>query len=766
MQGQFAERYMQGLMSLFSKSSLFLNNYVQEAKALEEFYTDKHKLPSKIHLNEEENAAYDANRLEYICRALDFICKWHLSGKPKIEGLSEIEQEAYEVWGVLHNCRLLIEHIGFTIYHLSGALRAKYKHLLGPKPFIWETFEQLGGLMKVAPKEWMAFIIRDMPGEIAQRFINESQEKEKIVEAAIQTIIDVDIPKLRDLFLQIQNCEFGGIHDSKVSPVNLIAIKALVGRILDTETLDQLLKYADNHCNRAPHRDILDQAKRKAKDGQLYMIEFKDEDKRFEREINLSTKIGRHAALRRLEKIGELLTGKNFSSFLKYLDTSIDWQAFITVRDVIAHQDVGANKAKVDLLLENKDQFLAILHDEMTFLFKKLCGLIVKRDESLPKFNVDDIDGFWQQIYQYERNKHQQAVNKSKNRVSKEDTAQFIKILKQHDVSAEIQCKWLQVFNGKAAIPEGKERGELLRSLPSRKQYPELYEQCKQIADQAFGIKINKISKEMQMQQEQEEAKKREEERELNFVGFEHLRTLAKSWASKSSSLPTLTGEQRVDAAIAALENIKEFMEQDEFVCANFNFASLKDWENAQQQDQAMNFFARLLSKPEFNDAIEYNAAQLLQHLDTIRDFPEAQNSRCRFLEHDYEAMRYLRNWAEHGNALFDKEDYHPEQEPSLLSDLQKKIGPIMITLIFELLPVLKLIKQKVAFRQVSRSINTLVNVQLQEAFHRQPGTSTDQNFDDAQILNRINNLCFWHFQRGLTQTSTEPTSKVQIVDL
>ena len=122
-------------------------SYLKKIEHLNKFYLDKSQLPAKTNLSDEENTRFDANRLQFICEALDFLCAYHITGKtPLVAKLSASEHQLFEGM-VLQNCRYLIEHIAFTIFHLSGRLRKKYKSLLLPKPFSWETFEQLGGLM-------------------------------------------------------------------------------------------------------------------------------------------------------------------------------------------------------------------------------------------------------------------------------------------------------------------------------------------------------------------------------------------------------------------------------------------------------------------------------------------------------------------------------------------------------------------------------------------------------------------------------------------
>lgn len=242
----------------------------------------------------------------------------------------------------------------------------------------------------------------------------------------------------------------------------------------------------------------------------------------------------------------------------------------------------------------------------------------------------------------------------------------------------------------------------MLKYLPSKKEDKKLYDKCKNIADKIMNPRTDLSDREQMRKQKQELTKQREEEQEKNFKGLCNLRALAKSFDSKNFTGVGLRRGQRIEAAIEALENIKVFMEQEEFVKANFNFSSIKEWEKEQNQETIANFLVRLITNPEFNEVIEYNASQLLQHLDTIRKFPEAKG--CQYLDQDYDTLRYLRNYVEHGNPLLDKEEYEPGKEQSLLPARQKKVPPIMITLIFKLLPNLKKIREEVDHNDIIKS--------------------------------------------------------------
>jgi hypothetical protein len=216
--------------------------YTKQLKFLDDLYKDDSKLPGKIDFSDAENSKYDLFRLKYINEVLDFLMNYYLPGKSPIIGvLNQVESEIFEGMKLL-NVRRLIEHMASTIFHLSGALRAKYKHLLMPAPFTWETFEQLGGIMIPAPPIWQYFLVGGISGEKIKRFVDEINAVELVVEIAIPTILQNDVPILKELFLHIYSCEKSSqISQPKFLPVHLIGIKALTRRVFDIENLNKLL---------------------------------------------------------------------------------------------------------------------------------------------------------------------------------------------------------------------------------------------------------------------------------------------------------------------------------------------------------------------------------------------------------------------------------------------------------------------------------------------------------------------------------------------
>lgn len=696
-----------------------------------ENYKKTHPLPSKVNLDETRNRAFDQDRISYILQACNFLLSYYVSGKSplKIQLHDPIEKELEEGITLL-NVRRILTHIAEAIFNLSGTLRARYKDLLGPAPFTWVTFEHLGALMKGGNHRWRFFTFYQIDAE-TRRFASECLATETTIEAAIPAILDQDITCLKLLFSFIQRAENGGIRSGfKVKPVELLAIRALTRRIFDAENLAQLMKYADNKMVELDHREVLKTVKAQAQSNAHYCIAAGHDDHRFERKIDLRSKQGKHAALRRLEIIGELVTGKHLSSAIKNLDPSIDWSALVTVRDVIVHQDEGDNRHKVQELLDNLVLFQQVLGSNMQELFRRLNDLIRLRDQQLPKYN-EDPHAFWQVVYDDEKN--QLAQQKQRDELQKQgmiksrtsqDNIEFICGLPMEDAARET---WRGILEGRLEIPDRQELGELRRHFPSKKDDPARNKRCREIVDQALDTRTTSEEREEARKKAEAEATRKKAEKEAQLTGLTELRLLVVRWQEKRESRPFLTTLCRIKLAIEALENIKEFMANDPFIQANFNFATLAEWEfSAQSQEMVLNFFVRLNTCPEFNDALEYNAAQLLQHLERISDLPESEGHQFLDKEKNYETLRCLRNWTEHGNYLHDWEEYNPAQEdPSLLQSRQKVVGPMMTRLIFDLLPRLYEIKEQYTWHQdICLSSN---NVSLWRSVNTSAQTS-DQN--------------------------------------
>ena len=127
--------------------------------------------------------------------------------------------------------------------------------------------------------------------------------------------------------------------------------------------------------------------------------------KEYQQKFDLSKKSGLHAALRRLQVVGELFTGKNFSSELFDLDESIDWRALITIRDGITHQDERDNKEKIDTLLADPASLEKIVGEEISDLWFRLHHILESREKLVGPYD-GDAKAHWKKILKAQQEKN------------------------------------------------------------------------------------------------------------------------------------------------------------------------------------------------------------------------------------------------------------------------------------------------------------------------------------------------------------------------
>jgi len=195
--------------------------------------------------------------------------------------------------------------------------------------------------------------------------------------------------------------------------------------------------------------------------------------------------------------------------------------------------------------------------------------------------------------------------------------------------------------------------------------------------------------REAMRQQIEIEAERRRQKRECRLQGLETVREVARAFAvpAITTLMPPI---ECLDAATAALKNIRTFLEEDDVVRADFNVQTEDEFCAKAPKDFPKRMYETLLARPDLNDAIEYNAGQLLQHLERIQEWPEARSCDCRWFTDDYPTLRILRNHIEHGNPIIDTPVYQPGHPPESVSTLKRSLTPIMIRLYFSLLPHLQ----------------------------------------------------------------------------
>lgn len=531
-----------------------------------------------------------------------------------------------------------------------------------------------------------------------ERFRIEIEASEEYCEEAIIDIIDTDVPLLRKFFDELYERELQpmGEEPSPVNSVSLVVCKAFLNRLGDNVTLSNvlnLLNYSENVLSLIPIDKI-------GKNGPILLLNPLLPHEAYKQRFNLSTKSGRHAALRRLQHIGEFCTGKKFSKRTTDLDETTEWGALVAVRHALCHPDERDNKHKIDSLLNDVETLERIVGTEIGQFLHKFFNLISLREKATGVFD-GDTKKHWRSILQ----EYIQWLKKEseicqeetiERRTSLENEEKFIAGLKK-DTPEEVITECRRILNGTATrLPNKKGVGFLISHLqprvgppddPSRKQFKLL----STIMHEALNKKTTE--EERQLVRLQREARKQQRmlEREQQFTGLDSLRQLAKNFSSPPAREHTLSPLKRVSAALEALYNIKEFLTESGYLIPGLPYNTLEEWD-AFHNTQGREILAlQLESNCELNDALEFNAGHLLQFLEQIRSYEEAKDSY--YLTEGYDALRTLRNYIEHGDPLFDTIGYNPDKRnyPSKLR--QQKILPALIDLIYHFAPELENIK-------------------------------------------------------------------------
>lgn len=686
-----------------SKAHQYLDNYYKGINPFPDQYNNKletinkkseevEKLPYKSNIIDAETIKYDSTRLSFIKECLEFMQN-EIWSQFSFSNLSSKEQVFLDSFLTLQAINLF-KLVGNCIVNLSGKLRGEYGKFLESYGITWVILEHIAKIIDDGAPDQITTIPLNPKTQNAQdiytRFVNEYSSPNKIADEAIYDILKDDIPKLLKLFTYIS------INDpSSPAPKigNLVAIKTLSKLILDTNSLVSLLRISKGIEPKDDHS---------ISDKNLQGCDMIVMNQTFNKDLleNFDNKLYQHAFLRKLQKIGEFITNKNLSTSIKKLDLTTDWEMFVDIRDIITHQEEKSNKYTIKTLFNSKQGLLrnVILEIENGF-FLRLLELICKRDQALPiKFNLvndneDNAKEFWTILYQLELEKSKLEVKQTDNlRVSLENFTYFISELNNLQVDKSLVTRWSAVLEGSCPIPNKIEYGTMLKPMSElKKTDKEKYNKLKNIADQAIHPEsIPKIERiKMHEQEEAERLKQEEEQRKnLDYTELEHIKELRALLVINDVN-HQINDIGKLESTIESLENIKLFLEKDIFIQESFDYPNIQDWLDAHiDKEKVYNFFARMITAPELRDAIEYNAGQLLQNLDALKN---SKIFNINLLNDEfYEPLRLLRNYIEHGNHIHDAQRYIPNRIPELLDNKSKVIGPAMMKLIFDLLPSLK----------------------------------------------------------------------------
>lgn len=683
----------------------YKRSFLEAYQALLDIFSDHTFLPKRMfEWDEHKNAAYDLNRIQFILSTINFISNYEsienrfnplpTTMKPLDYDLLNYEQ--------IERCRSLLDKICVTIKNFSFSFRQKHHKLFRPFPFSWFTFDQLAGII-LEPKNPTAIVIPttinlsfDWETRIElilniEFFIQEYAHRQGIIEEAIKDIIRVDLPALKSFFEAVENQQ----HNPSlkpIQPVTLNAIKTITSYTYDMDNLIKLINYSFHMIGKI-HNSVDPKA------GSCYLLGGVDSSQQnaYQIQRHLHSKKGQHAALRLLQNIGELLTGKNFSAALCDIDPSIDWLAFIIIRNGIVHQDLGDNKYKIDQLLSDLDTLKNIvIHDLQTF-FVNLSNILVLRAEKLAAFDCRP-HVFWTKIFSIQPSLSTLAEEtttsavQTERYISEKEQTTWVNTLKKFNVPEEILFTLESIFDGTTPLPNTQERGLLLRQLKSVLPASE-YTSIKSVLMSKPKIPLeDRMQKRLQLQSEREQ---RERAKKMQFKGLEHIRQFADQLMTEVNPSHLLTPLSRVEAALDALSNIKTFLIEEGYLVPDKPYHHFADWDNYHKQQNQLTLIELLVSDDELNDAIEYNAAQLLQHLDTIRHYKEAAFSHY-FTKANYEKLRLFRNFLEHGDPSLSRSD--EGMQKTMIGQPHKgcKTAPMIIELIFMFLPELIQIKQNI----------------------------------------------------------------------
>ncbi|WED44176.1 hypothetical protein [Legionella cardiaca] len=686
---------------------IYKKECVRDYEELNRLFSDKNKLPKRKEVATETlNTNYDLDRVNFIIKALNFL-KTYQRAENRVKALpsnSKPSELAMIHIDQMEECRLLFEKICITIQNLSYELRGKYSLNFGPAPFTWMTFDQLGGLVIEPPLNEEPKIIplgdisvstihspHYFPAIKSIRFImRELADRQDIIEEALKDFLNRDLDTLANFFQSVAN-EIQHPTTNAIKPISLLSIKAITSYITDLDNLIKLLNLV-NYTGKfepikdRPHGDIII--------NPLYTSRAEQYKLRF----NLSTKRGQHAALHYLEMIGELITGKNFSQFLCKLDNSIDWRAFIAIRDGIVHQDAGNNMHQIKQLMANLPLFEKIVGEDLEEFCARLINLLVLRQEKLGAYDGDP-EQFWLRILKLDAEmkpdedseQAQDALATVERRTTLENEREFTQALLSKNAPQSIIEASQGILSGVRKIPDKRELGEIFSFLPSRQEDRARNKTLTGIMKNAIKKSSNTVSERKEKREQMQAARqKREMERKKQLKGLEHIREFAETLHKSADRDHLLNPGKRVMAAYNALVNIKEFLSEEKYLLSDLNFQTVEEWDKYHSDHLGLSLAKLLGSNPELNDAIEYNAAQFLQHLDTIRDYHGA--GRCYRILENYSDLRRFRNYLEHGDPLYDNQKCEADNLYLQEDHRQQLTAPMFVKLVYEILPEFQIV--------------------------------------------------------------------------
>ncbi|MBL7479470.1 hypothetical protein [Legionella bononiensis] len=690
------------LLNSLKKLNPFLDK--ESYNRIKALYEDDTRLPTKeSRAHGGENAKFDVYRLEFMIGAITHLMNIYRNETmldTLVPGVTLFDRDVFKLQCITR-ARQVLEMVCSTVHNLSGAFRNEYSKYLLPASLTWVTLEQFGGLIKNDERKKAYFIpigvvndseqLNDLSQHLGSihRFVIENADFELLVEEAIPYVVKNDLPSLKLLFEHLV-AVMKNSSNTMLVPLQLKNIKALTSHLKDNFTLVNLINlmnYSENEpvsmtglSERSYNLSLL-----KATAGPR---------SRYQNRFDLTSLAGQHAALRRLQLIGEQFTGKNFSSFLCKLDNTVDWQSFITLRDIITHQEEGDNKHKVDMLLNDIPRLKHIVGEELSYFWSRLYRLVELREKKMGLYTGDP-ELRWKSILDVHENSPAPIPTIIKpapvRRVSLEEQQQFIKALKDKKAPEDVLTSCQGLFDGSDPIPDQKVQGHICSYLPKAKEDRLLNKSLKGIMKKAVSAGV--LTKQERINQRALQTKAKSAIKN-QFIGLDEIRKLASQLTKAPCEQYVLNPLKRVNAAIDALLNIRRFLIEIQYLNLNIQRTTLEEWDNYHKMNGQLTYVELMTKNHQYKDAIEYNLSQLLQHMDRVRELQVVVGNQ--YILERYPVLRVLRNFIEHGNPLKDNNGYLVENNVQG-TQRQTFIAPFVIELIYKLLPELIRIKEKIS---------------------------------------------------------------------
>ena len=663
------------------KKKLDNDNYRKACKDLQAIFGDKKKLPRRLGTSDAENQPYDEHRIDFIRKALAFIQAYGLdiskikNDKTRLENFEESILSCI----ALNNVLQTLHQICITIHNLSGQFRSTYKNSIKKYDLTWEHFERFAAVITVRALDSNTLPIQindDSQKQLILDFHAEYQAIIPIMEAGAPKLL-TEIPHWQKLFnligpqpKQPHSSNFFPTHvtTSPLTAADFTVTKIYIKRLYTTEILADLLRLCSNTMSDNTSKPI-NQAYRESElhnNDELGTVDLNNIPKR---QTQINSPIDFYAALRRLEKIGEAITARNFDTRLAKLNPEVDWEAIKTLRNLITHQ--GEHKDLPELIARCNDDGLlqAIIDNDFPELYGYLIDIIVARQSKYDSYENNPED-FWNKLL---------PAKAVEFRVPKDKIVNFTTVLKNHTIDSDKRMKWASWLMNKVSF-DSKEMGVLMKdTLPSRKDYPDDYNTCRNIINEAKNFKPTAPVKEITTS--------------LPLKGLDNLRALYRK-LYRDENKKDFEVIDRVNLAIAALENIASILASPEYFNLKLDFKSLKQWKKHYKNIGIGKEIIRILDTQEnIREAIEHLAGQLLENLDSIKKTDRYSDDYEYLAEDKYETLRELRNWIAHGNQYYDIKSYEPQVKYDDTKELDKILVPMMIKLYFKLLPDLKQIQ-------------------------------------------------------------------------